>query len=201
MDTYQLTTRSQQALSAAVQTAAAGGHPHVEPLHLLVALLEPTDGVPRPLIEAAGGDPAAIAREAKAALDRLPAATGATVAAPGLARPAIAVVTAAADLAKSLGDEFVSTEHLLVGLAKDGGSPVTDLLPSAEALQAAFTAVRGSARVTSPEPEGTYQTLEKYGVDLTAAAREGKLDPVIGRDVEIRRVVQVLSRRTKNNRC
>jgi ATP-dependent Clp protease ATP-binding subunit ClpB len=199
MDTYQLTTRSQAALAAAVQTAAAGGHPHVEPLHLLAALLAPADGVPRPLIEAAGGDPAAIAREVQAALDRLPAATGATVAAPGLARPAIAVVNTAADLAKSLGDEFVSTEHLMVGLAKDGGSPVTDLLPPAEALQDAFTAVRGSSRVTSPEPEATYQTLEKYGVDLTARAHEGKLDPVIGRDAEIRRVVQVLSRRTKNN--
>ena len=109
------------------------------------------------------------------------------------------MVNAAADLAKSLGDEYVSTEHLIVGLAKSGGTPVTDLLPSPDALQAAFTAVRGSARVTSPEPEGTYQTLEKYGVDLTAQAREGKLDPVIGRDTEIRRVVQVLSRRTKNN--
>jgi ATP-dependent Clp protease ATP-binding subunit ClpB len=199
MNSYQLTTRSQDALAGAVQAAAAAGHPHVEPLHLLVALLAPTDGVPRPLIEAAGGDPAAIAREAHAALDRLPAATGATVAAPGLSRPAMSVVNAAAALAKSLGDDYVSTEHLVVGLATEGGSPITDLLPSADALQAAFAAVRGSSRVTSPEPEGTYQTLEKYGVDLTAQAREGKLDPVIGRDTEIRRVVQVLSRRTKNN--
>jgi ATP-dependent Clp protease ATP-binding subunit ClpB len=199
MDSYRFTTRSQQALSDAVSAAAAAGHPHVEPLHLLVALLEAADGVPRPLIDAAGGDPAKVLTEAKAALDRLPTAAGATVAAPGLSRPAIAVVNAAADLAKSLGDEYVSTEHLVVGLAKDGGPPVSDLLPAASALQDAFTAVRGSARVTSPEPEGTYQTLEKYGVDLTAAAREGKLDPVIGRDTEIRRVVQVLSRRTKNN--
>ncbi|HVY09576.1 MAG TPA: ATP-dependent chaperone ClpB [Mycobacteriales bacterium] len=199
MDSYRFTTRSQQALSDAVTTAAADGHPHVEPLHLLVALLEPTDGVPRPLIEAAGGDPAKVLTEAKAVLDRLPSASGATVAAPGLSRPAITVVNAAADLAKSLGDEYVSTEHLLVALAKDGGAGVSDLLPSAAALQDAFTVVRGSSRVTSPEPEGTYQTLEKYGVDLTAAAREGKLDPVIGRDTEIRRVVQVLSRRTKNN--
>jgi ATP-dependent Clp protease ATP-binding subunit ClpB len=199
MDTYQLTTRSQDALSAAVQSAAAAGHPHVEPLHLLAALLVPTDGVPRPLIEAAGGDPAAIAREAQAAIERLPAASGATVAAPGLSRPAIAVVNAAAELAKSLGDDYVSTEHLVVGLATDGGSPVSDLLPAPDKLQEAFAAVRGSARVTSPEPEGTYQTLEKYGVDLTDAARDGKLDPVIGRDTEIRRVVQVLSRRTKNN--
>jgi ATP-dependent Clp protease ATP-binding subunit ClpB len=199
MNTYQLTTRSQQALATAVHVAAAAGHPHVEPVHLLAALLEPSDGVPRPLIEAAGGDPVAVTHAVKLALDRLPAATGATVAQPGLARPAIAVVNTAADLAKSLGDEFVSTEHLMVGLAKDGGSPVTAMLPPAEALQEAFTAVRGSARVTNPEPEGTYQTLEKYGVDLTAHARDGQLDPVIGRDTEIRRVVQVLSRRTKNN--
>jgi ATP-dependent Clp protease ATP-binding subunit ClpB len=199
MDTYRFTTRSQEALAAAVQAAGAAGHPHVEPLHLLVALLGPADGVPRPLVEAAGGDPQAVVRDAQAALDRLPAATGATVAAPGLSRPAIAVVNTAADLARSLGDEYVSTEHLMVGLAKDGGSPVRDLLPSADDLQAAFAAVRGSSRVTSPEPEGTYQTLDKYGIDLTADAREGKLDPVIGRDNEIRRVIQVLSRRTKNN--
>jgi ATP-dependent Clp protease ATP-binding subunit ClpB len=199
MDTYRFTTRSQEALAAAVQAAGAAGHPHVEPLHLLVALLGSADGVPRPLVEAAGGDPQAIVRDAQAALDRLPAATGATVAAPGLSRSAIVVVNTAADLARSLGDEYVSTEHLMVGLAKDGGTPVSDLLPAPDDLQDAFAAVRGSARVTSPEPEGTYQTLEKYGIDLTAAAREGKLDPVIGRDNEIRRVIQVLSRRTKNN--
>ncbi|HEX3705731.1 MAG TPA: ATP-dependent chaperone ClpB [Mycobacteriales bacterium] len=199
MDSYRFTTRSQQALSDAVTIAASGGHPYVEPLHLLAALLAPADGVPRPLVEAAGGDPTKVVTEVTALLDRLPSATGATVAAPGLSRPAIAVVNAAADLAKSLGDDYVSTEHLLVALAKDGGTPVTDLLPAASALQDAFTVVRGSSRVTSPEPEGTYQTLEKYGVDLTAAARDGKLDPVIGRDTEIRRVVQVLSRRTKNN--
>ena len=199
MDTYRFTARSQEALSAAVHAAGAAGHPHVEPLHILAALLAPTDGVPRPLIEAAGGDPAAVARAAQAALDRLPTASGATVAAPGLSSPALAVVNTAAEIAKSLGDEFVSTEHLIVGLARAGKHPVTDLLPPADALQEAFTAVRGSARVTSPEPEGTYQTLEKYGVDLTAQARDGKLDPVIGRDNEIRRVMQVLSRRTKNN--
>jgi ATP-dependent Clp protease ATP-binding subunit ClpB len=199
MDSYRFTTRSQQALSDAVAAAAAAGHPHVEPLHLLSALLGPADGVPRPLLEAAGGDPAKVVTEVAAALDRLPSASGSTVAAPGLSRQAIAVVNAAAELARSLGDDYVSTEHLMVGLAKDGGSSVTELLPAAAALQDAFTVVRGSSRVTSPEPEGTYQTLEKYGVDLTAAAREGKLDPVIGRDTEIRRVIQVLSRRTKNN--
>src|SRR3954467_8419772 len=199
MDSYKLTTRSQDALSAAVQSAATAGHPHVEPLHLLLSLLAQTDGIARPLIQAAGDDPAAVAQHAQGLLGRLPAATGATVAAPGLSRPAISVVNAAAELAKSLGDDYVSTEHLLVGLAKDGGPQVTGLLPSPDALLSAFEQVRGHQRVSSPDPEATYQALEKYGVDLTARARDGKLDPVIGRDTEIRRVVQVLSRRTKNN--
>src|SRR5438270_2726072 len=117
MDSYKLTTKSQEAISTAVQAAATAGHPHVEPIHLLLALLGQADGVARPLIEAAAGDPSSVAQQAKAALDRLPSATGATVAAPGLARPAIAVVNAAADVAKSLGDDYVSTEHLVVGLA------------------------------------------------------------------------------------
>jgi ATP-dependent Clp protease ATP-binding subunit ClpB len=199
MESYQLTTRSQQTLSTAVQMASTAGHPHVEPLHLLAALLAPSDGIPRPLIEAAGGDPDAVASAVQTALERLPSASGSSVAAPGLSRPAIAVVNAAAELAKSLGDDYVSTEHLVVGLAKAGGPSVESLLPSAGDLQAAFAKVRGAARVTSPEPEGTYQALERYGVDLTARARDGELDPVIGRDTEIRRVVQVLSRRTKNN--
>jgi ATP-dependent Clp protease ATP-binding subunit ClpB len=199
MDTTQLTTRSQEALSAAVQAAAKAGHPQVEPVHLLVGLLAPADGVPRPLLEAAGADPAKVAAQAQAALDRLPSASGSTVAAPGLSRSAIAVVNAASDLATQLGDEYVSTEHLLVGLAAEGGPGVGDLLPPADTLREAFTAVRGSSRVTSASPESTYQALEKYGVDLTEAARSGTLDPVIGRDIEIRRVVQVLSRRTKNN--
>src|SRR4051794_36684332 len=199
MDSYKLTTKSQEALSTAVQSAATAGHPHVEPIHLLLALLAQTDGIARPLLEAAGADGSVVATQAKALLDRLPAATGATVAAPGLSRPAIAVVNAAAEVATSLGDEFVSTEHLLVGLAKDGGATVADLLPKPDALLDAFTAVRGNRRVTTEDPEATYQALDKYGVDLTARARDGKLDPVIGRDTEIRRVVQVLSRRTKNN--
>ncbi|HTR69336.1 MAG TPA: ATP-dependent chaperone ClpB [Mycobacteriales bacterium] len=198
MDASKLTTRSQEALSLAVQMAATAGHAHVEPLHLLAALLAPSDGIPRPLIEAAGGDVAAITRDVEAALHRLPAASGATVAAPELSRATVTALNSAFDLAQTLGDDYVSTEHLLVGLAKDG-SEVSGLLPAASTLQEAFTAVRGASRVTSADPEGTFQALEKYGVDLTAAARDGKLDPVIGRDTEIRRVVQVLSRRTKNN--
>jgi len=199
MAEYNLTTKSQEALSSAVQAAASAGHPHVEPLHLLGALLGQSDGIARPLLAAAGADPAGVARQASELLGRLPSASGATVSAPGLSRPSIAVVNAAAALAKSLGDDYVSTEHLLVGLAKDGGSQLAAILPKPDAILAAFEKVRGGKRVTSQDPESTYQSLEKYGVDLTARAREGKLDPVIGRDSEIRRVVQVLSRRTKNN--
>jgi len=199
MDSYKLTTKSQEALSAAVQAAASAGHPHVEPVHLLAALLAQHDGIARPLIEAAGGDPTAVEGRAKAMLDRLPSASGATVAAPGLARAAMSVVNAASEVAKSLGDDYVSTEHLLVGLAQAGGTGVADLLPKADDLLAAFEKIRGSRRVTTQDPESTYQALEKYGVDLTERARSSKLDPVIGRDTEIRRVVQVLSRRTKNN--
>ena len=202
MDAYKLTTKSQEALSDAVRRAATAGHPHVEPVHLLMALLAQADGTAGPLVEAAGADRAAIRAQAEALIGRLPSATGATVAAPGLSRPAFSVLTAASELAKELGDEYVTPELLLVALAQQGGN-VAAMLRSGgatpEALREALPKVRGSARVTSQDPEGTYQALEKYGVDLTERAREGKLDPVIGRDTEIRRVVQVLSRRTKNN--
>lgn len=153
------------------------------------------------MLKAVAVDPATVRREAQDIVDRLPRATGATTT-PQLGREALAAITAAQRLATELGDEYVSTEHVLVGLAA-GDSDVTMLLikygASADALREAFTTVRGSARVTSPDPEGSYQALEKYSTDLTEAARAGKLDPVIGRDNEIRRVVQVLSRRTKNN--
>ena len=198
----QLTTKAQEALSAAVRSAATAGNPSVEPMHLLRALLAQTEGLTASLLEAAGADPAAVRREVEAAAGALPAASGSTVAAPGLARSTYAVLAHAGDVARELEDDYVSTEHLLVGLAHVE-SPVRDLLVrhgvSAERLRAAFTDVRGSARVTSPDPEGTYDALNKYGVDLTERAREGKIDPVIGRDAEIRRVIQVLSRRTKNN--
>ncbi|WP_280474356.1 ATP-dependent chaperone ClpB, partial [Nocardia asiatica] len=200
-DSFNPTTKTQAALTAALQAASAAGNPEIRPGHLLVALLDQTDGIAAPLLKAVGTDPAVVRREAQDIVDRLPRATGATTT-PQLGREALAAVTAAQRLATELGDEYVSTEHVMVGLA-DGDSDVTMLLrkygATAEALRSAFTAVRGSARVTSPDPEGTYQALEKYSTDLTAAARSGKLDPVIGRDTEIRRVVQVLSRRTKNN--
>jgi len=202
MEANKLTTRSQEAISAAVRLSVDRGHPAVEPAHLLTALLVQPDGTAQPLLKAVGVDVADVTAETDALLGRLPSATGATVSAPQFGRDLHRVLTAAAKHAEQLTDEYLSTEHLLVGLAAEGG-PVAQLLrrhgATPDALLAAFKDVRGSARVTSPDPEGTYQALEKYGVDLTAAARDGKLDPVIGRDTEIRRVIQVLSRRTKNN--
>ncbi|MGW6377560.1 ATP-dependent chaperone ClpB [Rhodococcus sp. NPDC055112] len=201
MDSFSPTTKTQAALTAALQSASAAGNPDIRPAHLLAALLDQTDGIAAPLLKAVGVDPTAVHREAQAMVDRLPQTTGATTT-PQLGREALAALTAAQHLATELDDEYVSTEHVLVGLAS-GDSDVAKLLvghgATPEALREAFTTVRGSARVTSPDPEGTYQALEKYSTDLTAAARAGKLDPVIGRDTEIRRVVQVLSRRTKNN--
>ncbi|MFB7876800.1 ATP-dependent chaperone ClpB [Nocardia sp. NPDC056064] len=201
MDSFNPTTKTQAALTAALQAASAAGNPEIRPAHLLVALLDQTDGIAAPLLKAIGVDPATVEREAGDIVDKLPSATGATTT-PQLGREALAAVTAAQRLATELGDEYVSTEHLLVGLAT-GDSEVAKLLQrhgaTPEALRDAFTAVRGSARVTNPDPESSYQALEKYSTDLTEAARAGKLDPVIGRDTEIRRVVQVLSRRTKNN--
>ena len=202
MDSFNPTTKAQQAVSAAVQAAALAGNPDVGPTHLLGALLAQGDGIAAPLLQAVGADPAAVRTEVSALGKRLPSAAGATVGAPQLSRDALGAITAAQQLATEMGDEYVSTEHLLVGLASTR-SAVADLLArhgaTPEALREAFAQVRGSSRVTSPDPEGTYQALEKYGVDLTERARTGALDPVIGRDTEIRRVVQVLSRRTKNN--
>ncbi|GEL23328.1 chaperone protein ClpB [Pseudonocardia sulfidoxydans NBRC 16205] len=202
MDAFNPTTKTQQAISAAAQAATLAGNPDVGPTHLLGALLAQGDGIAAPLLEAVGADTGAVRGELTQLGQRLPSAAGSTVSAPQLSRDALAAITAAQQLATEMGDEYVSTEHLLVGLASAGG-PVAQLLQrhgaTPDALREAFTKVRGSARVTSPDPEGSYQALEKYGQDLTARAREGDLDPVIGRDTEIRRVVQVLSRRTKNN--
>ncbi|WP_047888708.1 ATP-dependent chaperone ClpB [Rhodococcus sp. ARP2] len=201
MDSFTPTTKTQAAMTAALQSASSAGNPDIRPAHLLVALLDQTDGIAAPLLKAVGVDPTVVHREAQAIVDRLPKTTGAS-STPQLGREGLAALTAAQHLATEMDDEYVSTEHVLYGLA-GGDSDVAQLLvrhgATQDALREAFTTVRGSARVTSPEPEGTYQALEKYSTDLTEAARSGKLDPVIGRDTEIRRVVQVLSRRTKNN--
>ncbi len=201
MDSFNPTTKTQAALTSALQAASSAGNPEIRPAHLLMALLTQNDGIAAPLLEAVGVEPASIRAETQRLIDQLPQATGASTQ-PQLSREALASITAAQQLATELDDEYVSTEHLVVGLAT-GDSDVAKLLTghgaSPEALQDAFVKVRGSARVTSPDPEGTYQAFEKYSTDLTAQARDGRLDPVIGRDNEIRRVVQVLSRRTKNN--
>jgi ATP-dependent Clp protease ATP-binding subunit ClpB len=197
-----LTRKSQEALSVAVRRAAAAGSPQVEPLHLLLALVEQSDGNAAQLLRAIGADPALVVKQAEERLARLPRASGATLSAPEMSRPLLKAIATAASRAREMGDEYIPTEHLLVGLAADGGDAKTILASAGatpEALTEAFAQIRGSARVTSEDPEGTYKALEKYGIDFTQAARDGKLDPVIGRDAEIRRVIQVLSRRTKNN--
>lgn len=202
MDAFNPTTKTQQAISSAAQAATVAGHPDIAPAHLLGALLAEGDGLTARLLSAVGADPAVVRRELEHLVNALPTASGSTVSAPQLSREAVTSLTHSQRLATEMGDDYVSTEHLLVGLAAEGGQ-VADLLrkhgATPEALKEAFTKVRGSARVTSPDPEDTYQALEKYGQDLTQRAREGDVDPVIGRDAEIRRVVQVLSRRTKNN--
>src|SRR5689334_12152417 len=197
-----LTRKSQEALSAAIRQAASDGNPQVEPVHLLLALLKQTDGTAQPLLEAAGADMDRVLMEATALQRKLPQTRGATASAPETSRQLLSVINTAASLAREMGDEYISTEHLLVGLATGSGPMATGLQRAGatpDALTSAFTKVRGSARVTSEDPESTYQALEKFGVDLTQLAKDSKLDPVIGRDSEIRRVVQVLSRRTKNN--
>ncbi|MFD0883880.1 ATP-dependent chaperone ClpB [Streptosporangium algeriense] len=199
---YKLTQKSQEALSSAIRRAAAEGNPEVAPAHLFTSLLAQTGGTAVPLLEAVGADWRKLRTEAETQLAALPKAQGSTVSAPSSSRQLLTVLNTAAQRATQLEDLYVSTEHLLVGLAADGG-PVAELLKRSgatpNALLDAFEKVRGHARVTSETPEDTYQALEKYGVDLTERARAGKLDPVIGRDSEIRRVIQVLSRRTKNN--
>ena len=197
-----LTTRSQEAITAAQRLAVSRGQAALEPLHLLVALLEQSDGIAAPLLKAVGADPADVRAKTEAALRRLPSVSGATVPAPSPSREFLRVLNAAGEQAGALGDEYVSTEHLLVGLADAGGeagSVLTSAGATRDALLAAFRTVRGNKKVTTADPEATYKALEKFAVDLTQRARDGKIDPVIGRDTEIRRVVQVLSRRTKNN--
>ncbi|MDT4919113.1 MAG: ATP-dependent Clp protease ATP-binding subunit ClpB, partial [Pseudonocardiales bacterium] len=197
-----MTTRSTQAVNSAVKVAAERGNPGVEPAHLAVALLDDAETLARPLLQSIGADPLAVRADLSRLVDKLPSAAGASVSAPAASRGMLAVLGAAERAARDRSDEFVSAEHLLLALAGTDGE-VADVLrqhgATVAALSDALTAVRGSARVTTADPEGTFQALAKYGNDLSEAARVGKIDPVIGRDAEIRRVIQVLSRRTKNN--
>ncbi len=203
MDTQRLTTKSREVITSSVSTAQQRGHATVESWHLLLALLDTGGSTAVGLLRAVGANPADVRRAAARAVEQLPTARGSTVAEPSLSREFVNAINAAEQIARPLGDEYVSTEHLLAGLARVGGAVGMALKQSGateEALVAAFPQIRGAdRRVTTPDPEQQYQALEKYGVDLTARARDGKVDPVIGRDAEIRRVIQVLSRRTKNN--
>ncbi len=189
-----LTTKAQEALSAAVRAAAAAGHPNTEPAHLLKALTEQGDTTTPALLQAGGSSVAAAARTAEQALASLPSVAGSSVSAPGLSRGAMGVLENARSLMAAMGDSFVSTDHLLLALARTGQFGL-----DAAAIEATIPQLRGGRTVDTENPEGTFDALGKYSSDLTALARDGKLDPVIGRDAEIRRVVQVLSRRTKNN--
>ncbi|WP_111766881.1 ATP-dependent chaperone ClpB [Nakamurella deserti] len=203
MNTDLLTTRSREVLADAITTATTAGNATVEPAHLLASLLTVQGSTAPELLRSLGADPAAIAAQVKTALDRFPRASGSTVAKPQLAQATANVLTAAEQIMRTTGDEYLSTEHLLAALARrttDTAAVLNAAGVTEDGVIAAFPSVRGGDRkVTSPDPEGSYQALAKYGIDLTERARDGKIDPVIGRDAEIRRVVQVLSRRTKNN--
>ena len=197
------TPMAQEAISDAVQNASAAGNAQVETLHLLDALLRQENGVIRGLIEAAGGNAQNISAAVHQAQDTLPSASGSTTAQPQVSRQLSAVLAQAGKEMQQMGDEYVSTEHLLIAIAAAKPNQSAQIMEqygvTADALRKAVPSIRGGAKVTSPDAEGSYKALEKYSTDLTAAAKEGKLDPVIGRDQEIRRVIQILSRRTKNN--
>ena len=197
----EMTTKAQEAVSSALQAAGAAGNPQVEPIHLLEALIEQREGIALSLLEAVGADARAIGARTRNALVALPSAQGAST---GSAQPSnalLAVVRDAGERAEAAGDQYISTEHLLIALAAsqtEAGRILSQAGVDADALTQALVQLRPDP-ITSADPEGSFEALSKYGRDLTEVAREGKLDPVIGRDNEIRRVVQVLSRRTKNN--
>ena len=197
------TTMAQEAVGDAIQSASAAGNAQVETLHVMDALLRQENGVVRSLIEAAGGDPQAIGAAVRNALVALPSASGSSTSQPQASRQLTAAIAQAEKEMQQMGDEYVSTEHLLIGIAASKPNQSAEILEkngvTAASLRKAVPGMRGGAKVTSPDAEGSYKALEKYSTDLTAAAKEGKLDPVIGRDQEIRRVIQILSRRTKNN--
>ena len=197
------TTMAQEVIGDAIQSASAAGNAQVETLHVMDALLRQENGVIQGLIQAAGGSPQAIGAAVRNALVKMPAASGSPTSQPQASRQLTAALAQAEKEMQQMGDEYVSTEHLLIGIAASAPNQSADILKAngvtAAALRKAVPGVRGGAKVTSPDAEGSYKALEKYSTDLTARAKEGKLDPVIGRDQEIRRVIQILSRRTKNN--
>ena len=196
------TQKTQEALQQAQMRASAAGNPEMRPAHVLEALLKQEDGIAAPVLKATGVDPDTVAREAGELISTYPSAQGQNMANPGINRDLQTALQHAQDLAGELGDEFVSADVLLASIAK-GNDDAAELLTKRgatfDALKESFPSVRGGRKVTTDNPEDQFQALQKYSTDLTARAREGKIDPVIGRDSEIRRVVQVLSRRTKNN--
>jgi ATP-dependent Clp protease ATP-binding subunit ClpB len=200
MDLKRYTNKAQEALVAAQGLAVEAGHSQIDPLHILMALLRQSDGVVPEVVSKIGGRPGSLLVEVEQTFQARPRVSGSNVE-PGLSRQTIQVLNRAESEAQKMRDEYVSTEHILLALTEENsvrGMLERHGVTHAAALKA-LAAIRGGQRVTSPDPEGTYKSLEKYGRDLTALARQGKLDPVIGRDEEIRRVVQVISRRTKNN--
>ncbi|MDD5557293.1 MAG: ATP-dependent chaperone ClpB [bacterium] len=203
MNLEKLTVRSQEALAEAQRAAAAEGHQEITPLHLLLALLAQAEGVAVPLLEAAGARPAAIEREARGRLETVPRVSGRMPAPPVIGSGLAALLEESFREAEKLKDDYVSVEHLLLAMTGAAAGEIADLLRKSgidrERLLKALVRIRGSHRVTDQNPESAYRALERFTRDLTALARHGRLDPVIGRDAEIRRVMQVLSRRTKNN--
>ncbi|MCK5489971.1 MAG: type VI secretion system ATPase TssH, partial [Gemmatimonadetes bacterium] len=195
-----LTVRAGRALQVAAELARSGGNPAVEDMHLLAGLLAEEDGIVEPVLRKVGAEPSRIRSALEESMGRLPRQTGA---APAASRELTRVVDEADAEARRMDDLYVSTEHILVALASKQASSTRQILANEgatqEALREALSAVRGPHQVTDQEAEGKYRALERFGVDLTERARAGELDPVIGRDSEIRRVMQVLSRRTKNN--
>src|SRR5918999_1184061 len=198
MQPDRFTHKSQEAVAAAQRIAAESRNPQVAPHHLLLALLEQEDGLVVPVLQKLGANVAAIADRARAAAGELPRVSGDAEPEIRTAQSFVRTLQRAEKEMSALGDEYISTEHILLALT-DRNSGVADVLPDRDSLSKAIAEVRGPHRVTSPTPEDQFQALEKFGRDLTAEAEQGKLDPVIGRDEEIRRVIQVLSRRTKNN--
>ena len=196
------TTKSQDVISAANTNAQTAGNPTIETSHILKALMDQREGIAVSVLKAAGLNVDAISEAASAEIKKLPKASGASVQNASFSRSALSALQAAQTRAQGFGDTYVSTEMILLGIASGTDSTATamhNLGATADLIAQTIPNVRGDRTVDNPDPEGTFQALEKYGTDLTAIARAGKLDPVIGRDSEIRRVVQVLSRRTKNN--
>ena len=197
----EMTTKAQEAIASALQAASAAGNPQVEPIHLLQALIEQREGIALSLLQAVGADARAIGARTRNALVSLPSTQGASAGSAQASRALLAIVQDAEERAQGAGDQYISTEHLLIALAAsdtEAGRILTQGGAQVDALTQALSQLRPDP-ITTADPEGSFEALAKYGRDLTEVAREGKLDPVIGRDNEIRRVVQVLSRRTKNN--